>query len=165
MLIESKSIFAKLLATENIDVVHGPYKTASFHLKTRQLRLPIWNDAKTTDLFVGHEVSHALHTPLEGWLAALDAGMSKDLINVVEDIRIERLIQKRFPGLKRDFIRGYVRLMELDSLCPVRGSLIGSTSKQNAAIMWKLSSLLKRRHCSTCAIRLRRGVTLSKSVS
>ena len=114
MLIESKSIFAKLLATENIEVVQGPYKTASFYLKTRQLHLPIWNDAETTDMFVGHEVSHALHTPLEGWMAALDAGMSKDLINVVEDIRIERLIQKRFPGLKRDFIRGYVRLMELD---------------------------------------------------
>ena len=114
MLIESKSIFAKLLASENIDVVFGPFETASFYLNTRQLRLPIWSDAECTDMLVGHEVSHALNTPLDAWKAAIESGMSKDLINVVEDVRIERLIQKRFPGLKRDFIRGYVRLMELD---------------------------------------------------
>ena len=41
---ESKSILAKLLATENVTVEHGNYSTASFDVKNRVLRLPIWKE-------------------------------------------------------------------------------------------------------------------------
>ncbi len=38
----TKSILAKLLAGENINVVHRRVSTAAFELKTRTLYLPIW---------------------------------------------------------------------------------------------------------------------------
>jgi hypothetical protein len=66
MLVNSKSQLAKLLATENIKVEHKAVKTASFNLKSRTLTIPILQDGLTVDtydLFVGHEVGHALETP------------------------------------------------------------------------------------------------------
>ena len=58
---ESKSMLAKLLATENIKVEHGNYETAAFDPKKRVLYLPIfkWMDGDVYDLLVLHEVSHA----------------------------------------------------------------------------------------------------------
>ena len=62
---EQKSNLAKLLATENINVIHQKVKTAYFIPKTRTLCLPIWEDMTNDlyDLLVGHEVGHALYTP------------------------------------------------------------------------------------------------------
>ena len=40
-LTSTKSLLAKLLATENVTVEHGKYQTASFDVKNRVLRLPI----------------------------------------------------------------------------------------------------------------------------
>ena len=64
----SKSLLARLLAEENIRVEHSSeVVTASFNVETRLLLLPIWKDDSYTpdiyDLFVGHEVAHALYTP------------------------------------------------------------------------------------------------------
>jgi hypothetical protein len=38
----AKSVLAKLLASENISVEHGNYQTASFDVKNRVIRLPIF---------------------------------------------------------------------------------------------------------------------------
>ena len=38
----TKSLLAKLLASENITVEHGNYQTASFDVKNRVIRLPIF---------------------------------------------------------------------------------------------------------------------------
>ena len=64
----TKDILAKLLATENLTVVHDNVPTASFDVKDRVLTLPQWNDMKdyTYDHLVGHEVGHALYTPEQG---------------------------------------------------------------------------------------------------
>ena len=40
----TKSLLAKLLATENVTVEHGKFSTASFDVKNRVLRLPIWKE-------------------------------------------------------------------------------------------------------------------------
>ena len=66
---QTKSQLAKLMATENILVEHAKVSTASFNLKTRKLLCPIWKDMSGDlyDLLMGHEVGHALETPLEGW--------------------------------------------------------------------------------------------------
>jgi hypothetical protein len=63
------------------------------------------------DMLVSHEVSHALNTPLEGWKKELDAAganasLVQHYINVVEDVRIERMIQAKFPGLRPDYKAG-----------------------------------------------------------
>lgn len=107
-----KSLLAKLLATENVDVIHdSSLVTAAFSPKERKLYLPVWKDMNNDvyDLFVCHEVSHALHTPAEGWHDAIhELGASfKSYLNVVEDCRIEKLIKKRYPGARAAMYRGY----------------------------------------------------------
>ena len=113
----SKSILAKLLAKENITIVHGNYRTAFFDVEKRTLGLPLWNNLEDVyDLLVGHEVGHALETPPEGWHDANVEipGCPRSYINVVEDVRIEKLIQRRYPGLVSCFKRGYQKLYDDD---------------------------------------------------
>jgi len=114
---ESKSILAKLLASENLTVEHGKFNTASFDTKNRVLRLPIWKEMSGSlyDLLVLHEVGHALFTPEEGLHDAKDHGKGfKSFLNVVEDARIERKIKIKYPGGRRSFINGYNDLMNRD---------------------------------------------------
>ena len=110
-----KDILARLLATENITVVHENASTASFNVKDRVLTLPLWEDltGDNYDHFIGHEVGHALYTPEEGWHDAVcDRGRAyKSFLNVIEDARIERLIQNKYPGLRRNFIKSYRKLL------------------------------------------------------
>ena len=65
-------------------------------------------------LFLGHECGHALFTPqdsLEEINTYRKKGL-KDLVNVVEDARIEKLMQKKFGGLRRSFYNAYTELYE-----------------------------------------------------
>jgi hypothetical protein len=74
------------------------------------------------DMLVAHETGHALHTPA-GESPILSAireidpneaqfNAAKLYINVVEDIRIERMIKDEFPGVKRAFAKGYRELFD-----------------------------------------------------
>ena len=109
----TNSLFAKLLATENINIVHGAINTAYFDMKNRTLGLPNWNEPTVYDLLVGHEVGHALYTPAyDGWLDLKTHKNTRNDVpigfyNIVEDIRIERMIQETYPGLTSSFLRGY----------------------------------------------------------
>jgi hypothetical protein len=107
---------AKLLAKENIDVQFGNYKTAWFDVKNRVLGLPMLKDMEKDvhDLFIGHEVGHALYTPFAGWHDSPEKleGAPRSYINVTEDARIERFIQSSYPGLVGPFKRGYTKLVE-----------------------------------------------------
>ena len=111
MLAQSKSILAKLLATENITVEHKKISTAYFDTKNRVMALPIWKQMSPElyDLLLGHETGHALYTPNEGWHDNLKDKTKKGYktyLNVIEDVRIERAIQEKFPGLKTSFRKG-----------------------------------------------------------
>ena len=114
MTTHSTDVFARLLAAENLAVVHdASAETASFDLDSRVLTLPVWDtmSGHVYDMLVSHEVSHALHTPLEGWKNELEAAgpnasLVQHYINVVEDVRIERMIQAKFPGLRPDYKAG-----------------------------------------------------------
>ena len=111
----NKDILAKLLATENITVVQENAKTASFNVRDRVLTLPLWEnlDGDNYDHFIGHEVGHALYTPEDGWHDAVcDRGRAyKSFLNVIEDARIEKLIQRKYPGLRRNFVNSYKKLL------------------------------------------------------
>ena len=117
-LVNTKSMLAKLLASENITVEHGNYQTASMDVKNRILRLPIWKEMSGSlyDLMVLHEVGHALYTPEDGWHeSASDKGSGyKSFLNVVEDARIERKIKDKYPGGRRAFTDGYLDLINKD---------------------------------------------------
>jgi len=111
---KSKSILAKLLASENILVETKNTTTAYFDLKSRTIIIPSWDNISEElyDLFLGHEVGHALFTPPKGWHTSIEEQGTafKSYLNVVEDVRIERLIKLKYPGLKQSFYRGYNEL-------------------------------------------------------
>lgn len=112
---EIKGNLARLLATENLIVEHRrSAPTASFDVERRVLTLPAWDRASSVvyDLLVGHEVGHALFTPNLDWTKEYDC--PKDFINVVEDARIERLMKRKYPGLRKSFSTGYAELDEQD---------------------------------------------------
>ena len=117
--LQNQSSLAKLLATENITVTHSKrLSTAYFDVKNRVLGLPVWKDQGKVvyDMLVGHEVSHALYTPHEKFEKFLeDEGRSHfDILNIVEDIRIERLIKLKYAGMPRIFNGAYKKLVESD---------------------------------------------------
>lgn len=117
--IGSKSILARLLAEENLTVnVDGSAKTAYFNLENRSITIPNWEDASPElyDLLLGHEVGHARNTPTEGWHDNVK-GVSpqfKSFLNVCEDARIEKKMRRKYPGLRRSFLKAYAELFEKD---------------------------------------------------
>lgn len=110
---QSKSILAKLLATENLTVEHRCVPTASFDTHNRVLTLPVWEGTSNNvyDLLVGHEVGHAIYTPD---LVGSDINLPQSYLNVIEDARIEKLMKRKYPGLARSFYRGYTELNDQD---------------------------------------------------
>lgn len=116
-LTQSKSLLAKLMATENLHIEQRNVSTASFDVENRILTVPVLDKQVTNnqyDLFIGHEVAHALYTPLDGLKKAFEEGMSMSVLNVVEDSRIERKIKMKYPGLRQIFIKAYKELLEKD---------------------------------------------------
>jgi len=114
-LVQSKSLLAKLMATENLHIEQRNVSTASFDVENRILTVPILDNNVTSDqydLFMGHEVGHALYTPLDGLKKAYDMKLSMSVMNVLEDSRIERKIKMKYPGIRQCFIRAYKELME-----------------------------------------------------
>jgi flagellar biosynthesis GTPase FlhF len=112
---DTKSLLAKLMATENLIVEQRSVHTAYFDVENRVLVVPILDEnisPELYDLFMGHEVGHALYTPIEGMKKAKDNNDNLSIINVVEDARIEKKIKSKYPGLKNSFVRGYKELME-----------------------------------------------------
>ena len=108
---EIKSQLAKLLATEDLMVEHKNVETAQFNVHTRVLQLPNWNTSnRVYDMLVAHEVGHALFTP--------DVDPPKSVphtfMNITEDVRIEKLMKRKYMGLAKTFYRGYNELSDND---------------------------------------------------
>ena len=114
---EIKSHLAKLLATEDLVVEHKHVETAQFNVHTRVLTLPVWEKASSEvyDMLVGHEVGHALYTPDSDWI--LTRKISPQMVNIVEDVRIEKLMKRRYAGISKTFYRGYQELSDEDFFC------------------------------------------------
>ena len=111
--IESKSQLAKLFATENLSVEHNNVKTASFDLENRIVTLPIFKKPQgdVYDMLTAHECSHALHTPMKAW-SKLEDPKYRAYVNVIEDTRIDKLIQKKYPGIVKNYINAFEVLMK-----------------------------------------------------
>ena len=108
-----KESLAKLLAQEDLIVEHRQVDTAQFNVETRVLTLPMWhhNSNLVVDMLIAHEVGHALYTP-NRWDFVKDVPLS--FVNVTEDIRIEKLMKRRYEGLPKTFFGGYNVLAEED---------------------------------------------------
>ena len=107
-----KENLARCLATENLIVEHRDVETAQFNVETRVLTLPVWRtNHMIQDLLIAHEVGHALYTPNDfGFLGEIPM----QFVNVVEDIRVEKLMKRRYGGLGKTFYRGYQMLNDED---------------------------------------------------
>ena len=98
---EVKDNLAKLLATENLIVEHKQVDTACFNVETRVLTLPMWQASDNVyDMLVGHEVGHALYTPMEQWKKDKYKNLPPDFVNVIEDARIEKLMTVSYTHLR-----------------------------------------------------------------
>lgn len=112
--LEVKGQLAKLLATENLIVEHRNTETAQFDVDKRVLTLPNWKRASNQvfDLLVAHEVGHALYTPNEDWQR--NCYVPIQFLNVTEDVRVEKLMKRKFAGLRKTFYKGYNKLSDED---------------------------------------------------
>ena len=115
-MMKNKSTLAKLMSEEDIFVVHKQMETAYFDSKKRELGLPIWKDEEMTptiyDLMVGHEIGHALWTPLDMLESARVRGIDHGFVNILEDVRIEKKGKRKYPGLVGVMNRGYSELAD-----------------------------------------------------
>lgn len=115
---QSNDQLAKLLAHENINIIRGNVRTASFDIKNRVLVLPRWKDMskEAEQMLIGHEVGHALFTSLEkyGKVFEKENKHLRGYANIVEDARIEARMKERYPGLRKTFVDGYKYLNDKD---------------------------------------------------
>ena len=116
--LEVKGMLAKCLAMENIIIEHKKVQTAMFDVERRVLTLPTWDKASNTvyDLLVAHEVGHSLATPNVDWTIDYP-DVPKDFVNILEDVRVEKLMKKKYGGLSRTFFNGYQELHNEDFFC------------------------------------------------
>ena len=114
--VKDKSTLVKLLAEEDVTVSYQKVPTSSFNPNTREVVLPIWKDKSESvmDMMSLHEVGHALYTPVD----LLEKGFKKQVkhsfLNVLEDVRIEKMIQDKYLGSVRVFKKAYTELLEKD---------------------------------------------------
>ena len=109
--LEVKGTLAKLLATEDIVVEHRPVETAQFDVDNRVLTLPIWDASNNIiDVLVSHEVGHALFTPNVDPVCEAP----KQILNITEDVRVEKLMKRKYLGIGKSFYRGYKELNDMD---------------------------------------------------
>ena len=112
-MLEVKGTLAKLLAQEDLIVEHRQVETAQFDVEKRILTLPMWEKAEASviDMLIAHEVGHALYTPNE-WDFVNEIPLS--YVNVVEDVRIEKLMKRRYAGIVKTFYNGYKDINKKD---------------------------------------------------
>jgi uncharacterized protein with von Willebrand factor type A (vWA) domain len=114
-MMNSMDLLAKLLANENLNVIRANVRTASFENNSRTLTLPMWKEMtpEVEEMLIGHEVGHALYTTNE-YYEKQDFRTIQSYMNVIEDVRIEKKIKNKYPGLRKAFIQAYKQLNEKD---------------------------------------------------
>jgi len=150
----SLSIFARALASENLTFAFDPNaQTASFDVKARHLVMPMWDVSDTLrTMLVAHEISHALWTPYEVsnrlFDAAIAEGYNEKLLhhicNMIEDVRIEKLMKVKYPGTRRDFFLGYREIIDknLFNLSSLDWEKVDMVSRLNGHFKWGVPGFL-----------------------
>lgn len=116
-----KSVLAKLLARENLQIEIQNVHTAMFDPVHRILIIPKLKDYLSENIYnmyILHEVSHALNTPGDGWSELSTFKIPNHIKQIVEDSRIEKLIKLEYPGGKKYFYLGWRELFGSKGLGP-----------------------------------------------
>lgn len=142
---EALSKTVRLLTRDGIDVQfrgHQPMVQTKGN-KAFRLILPELNDTASPELldaiqgFLDHEVGHIFFTP---FARATKAGTvdkkAPALINIVEDIRLEKLLPRELPGTKENLERMYDRFIPM-MIHPATSAMVatGNPSKAFAGVM------------------------------
>lgn len=111
----TNDISTRLLAQENLLINRAPVPTASFDVKSRILTLPMWKNMtpEIEEMLKAHEVGHALYTDEELFTKFQENNPTKipfGYLNILEDVRIEKLMKRKYPGLRKTFTVGYTEL-------------------------------------------------------
>lgn len=97
--------YARLLAAENLDIVRENITTAYIDIEKRVVHIPSYSsiNAEIDELFFTHEISHALFTPKDSYPDEIrqkeNSALLAQILNIVEDARVEKLIKRKYPGL------------------------------------------------------------------
>lgn len=104
---KSTDVLAKLMAKENLTIIDGGVETSMIDMDKRIVYIVKFNhnsplackEVRTTS--ISHEIGHALFTPTTLMHEAIKRKMPNlsQYVNIVEDIRIEKLIKNQYKGL------------------------------------------------------------------
>lgn len=105
---------AKLLATENINIFRKKVNESKFDIKTRTLVLPQWKgiSKQAETALIGQEVGHALYTTSKLKTLVGNDKLLNQYSKVVDNIRVEKLVKRKYPGIAKDFSIGYSELSD-----------------------------------------------------
>lgn len=114
--VESLNIFAKLLSGKKLRLsLDGNATTAYINIGKGHIVIPMWDVPECFFRFlVGHECAHGIWTSIEKVKEATkkhtEAGYSEmfqsffhNVHNIIEDVRIDKMIQSKYAGLKEDY--------------------------------------------------------------
>lgn len=130
------SKITRLIAQENISVEYSAEATtACFNPGTRTITYPYsmaMGDEDIHMLFIFHEVGHAIFSEnTDLFQQGIKNGIATEF-NITEDIRIERLIKNKYPGVVKNFVNGYKKLLEKEFFGPVdRINLLSFANRLN----------------------------------
>ena len=115
---EVRGSLARCLSQENIIVEHKKVSTAMFDVEKRILTLPNWSKAsdQVYQMLILHEISHAIWTDNIDWTIEYPE-VPKDFVNILEDVRVERLCKLRYAGSSKHFYKAYQELHNEDFFC------------------------------------------------
>ena len=106
---------SSLLAQENISVeFSSSAHTASYNPFNRTICFPYttaFMDKDVHEMFMFHEVSHALHLNPDDFNLAQKSTGGLGYFNIIIDIRDERLIKEKYTGAAPVFMRAYETLL------------------------------------------------------
>ncbi len=149
--ISGNDIFAKVLSAENLLIQRQNCDTASFNTETRELVLPVFpKEVPDTieEMFISHEVGHALWTDArrdseynKAVRSVNNRAVMRAYLNILEDVRIEKLMKQKYPGLRKTFINGYKDIKE--------NSLFEITQKDPSGFVFidRINIFFKFGHC------------------
>jgi len=81
------------------------------------LILPLWKEEMSkdiSDLFICHEIGHALYTSKDLLTKMIERKIDKSYVNIIEDARIEKMVQDKYLGTRSCFTKGYKELISKD---------------------------------------------------
>lgn len=111
--IESKRLLSNIFVKSTMSVIQDKKASTAFiDLESNLIVIPAWEhlDPETLLFLISHECSHAIFTPVKDWVDNAknheNPNLFKNIMNIVEDHRIDTLMNRKYPGTKKWYFKG-----------------------------------------------------------